>query len=104
MHSRIYKLAWDDGTPIKVIATDGGLLEHAETLPYLTLAPAERREIWVDFSHKKVGTELTLRSLEFSSSGMGGGMGMMGGGRRGGMMGGMEKPCIFIIMPPAYLS
>lgn len=88
-NSRIYKLAWDDGTPIKVIATDGGLLEHAETLPYLTLAPAERREIWVDFSHKKVGTELTLRSLEFSSSGMGGGMGMMGGGRRGGMMGGM---------------
>ncbi len=87
-NSRIYKLAWDDGSPIKVIATDGGLLEQAETLPYLTLAPAERREIWVDFSHKKVGTELTLRSLEFSSGGMGG-MGMMGG-RRGGMMGGMS--------------
>jgi len=87
-NSRIYKLAWDDGTPIKVIATDGGLLEHAETLSYLTLAPAERREIWVDFSGKKVGTELTLRSLEFSSGGMGGGMGMRGG-RGGGMMGGM---------------
>ncbi|MBE0471998.1 MAG: multicopper oxidase domain-containing protein [Methyloprofundus sp.] len=78
-NSRIYKLAWDDGTPIKVIATDGGLLEQAETLPYLTLAPAERREIWVDFSNKKVGTQLTLRSLEFSSGGMGGMRGMGGG-------------------------
>lgn len=81
-NSRIYKLAWDDGTPMKVIGTDGGLLDSTETLPYLTLAPAERREIWVDFSTKKIGTELTLRSLEFSSGGMGGmgGMGMMGGG------------------------
>ncbi|NOQ14357.1 MAG: multicopper oxidase domain-containing protein [Methyloprofundus sp.] len=85
-NSRIYKLAWDDGTPMKVIATDGGLLERAETLPYLMLAPAERREIWVDFSDKQIGTELTLRSLEFSS----GGMGMMGGGMGGrGMMGGV---------------
>ena len=97
-NSRIYKLAWDDGTPIKVIATDGGLLERAETVPYLMLAPAERREIWVDFSDKKIGTELTIRSTEFSTGGMGmmggmgRGMGMMGGGmggRRRGMMGGM---------------
>ncbi len=88
-NSRIYKLAWDDGTPIKVIATDGGLLEQAETLPYLTLAPAERRDIWVDFSNKNVGTLLTLRSLEFSSSGMGMMGGMKGGMRGGGMMGSM---------------
>ena len=74
-NSRMYKLAWSDGTPLKVIATDGGLLEQVETLPYLTLAPAERREIWVDFSNKKIGTELALRSLEFST----GGMGMMSG-------------------------
>ncbi len=95
-NSRIYKLAWDDGTPIKVIATDGGLLEKPQTVPYLMLAPAERREIWVDFSNKKVGSELTLRSTEFSVGGMGmmggmggGRMGMMGGGMRGGgMMGG----------------
>ncbi len=100
-NSRIYKLAWDDGTPIKVIATDGGLLERAETVPYLMLAPAERREIWVDFSGKKIGTELTIRSTEFSTGGMGmmggmgRGMGMMGrgmGGRGRGMMGGGSLP------------
>ena len=96
-NSRIYKLAWDDGTPIKVIATDGGLLERPETVPYLMLAPAERREIWVDFSSQKVGTELTLRSTEFSTGGHGmgmmGGMGRMGGGMggRGGMMGGSNS-------------
>jgi suppressor of ftsI len=95
-NSRIYKLAWDDGTPIKVIATDGGLLERPETVPYLMLAPAERREIWVDFSSKKVGSELTLRSTEFSvgghgmMGGMGGGMGMRGRGGMGMMGGGMR--------------
>ena len=79
-NSRIYKLAWSDGSKIKVIATDGGLLEQPKSVPYLMLAPAERREIWVDFSNQKVGSELTLYSTEFTTSGMGmmGGMGMTG--------------------------
>ncbi|WAK01364.1 multicopper oxidase family protein [Methylobacter sp. YRD-M1] len=98
-NSRIYKLAWDDGTPMTVIGVDGGLLERPERHPYIMLAPGERREIWMDFSGKTVGAELTLRSLSFDGSvmgGMHGGMGMMGGmrgrmmgGRHGGMMGGM---------------
>ena len=100
-NSRIYKLAWDDGTPITVIGVDGGLLERPEKYPYVMLAPAERREIWVDFSGRDIGSELTMRSVSFASSShgmMGGGTmgnrrgGMMGGGRmggRGGMMGGM---------------
>ncbi len=83
-NSRIYKLAWDDGTPITVIGTDGGLLERPETVPYLMLAPAERRELWVDFSHKAIGTELTLRSIPFEGTNLHGGM---MGGHRGGMMG-----------------
>ena len=96
-NSRIYKLAWDDGTPITVIGVDGGLLERPEKHPYVMLAPAERREIWVDFSGRSIGSELTMRSVPFASSShgmMGGGMmgnrgGGMRGGRRGGMMGGM---------------
>ncbi|MGJ0429332.1 multicopper oxidase family protein [Methylobacter sp.] len=97
-NSRIYKLAWDDGTPITVIGVDGGLLEHPERRAYIMLAPGERREIWMDFSGKAVGTELTLRSLSFDGSmsggmmgGMHGGMGMgMMGRMRGRMMGGMH--------------
>lgn len=101
-NSRIYKLAWDDGTPVTVIGTDGGLIERPETMPYVMLAPAERRELWIDFSDKAIGSELTLRSIPFQGASMHGGMmggmvgggmmgrgGMMGGGRRGGMGGGM---------------
>ena len=88
-NSRIYKLAWDDGSPITVIGTDGGLIERPETMPYVMLAPAERRELWIDFSDKAIGTELTLRSIPFEGASMHGGMmGGMGGGMGGGMMGG----------------
>jgi len=93
-NSRIYKLAWDDGTPMTVIGVDGGLLERPEQHAYIMLAPGERREIWVDFGGKAVGAELTLRSLSFDGSmfgGMMGGMhGRMMGGMRGGMMGRMH--------------
>jgi FtsP/CotA-like multicopper oxidase with cupredoxin domain len=90
-NSRIYKLAWDDDTPVTVIGVDGGLLECPEQHGYVMLAPGERLELWMDFSGRAVGTELTLRSLSFAASTHGGGMGMMGGGmgmHRGGMMGG----------------
>ncbi len=97
-NSRIYKLAWDDGTPITVIGVDGGLLERPEQHGYVMLAPGERLEVWADFSGKVIDTVLTLRSIPFATSmhgggiGMMGGHGMMGGGgmgmHRGGMMGG----------------
>lgn len=90
-NSRIYKLGWDDGTPVIAIGTDGGLLEKPETLPYIMLAPAERVELWVDFSGRKPGSDLMLQSLAYqgSASPMGGGMG--GGTRQGmGRMGMMD--------------
>lgn len=89
-NSRIYKLAWNDGSPITVLGVDGGLLERPEKYPYVMLAPAERLELWVDFSGLSVGTELTMHSTSFNTSmhGMMGG-GMMGGRRRGMMGGGM---------------
>ncbi|MCF6203011.1 MAG: multicopper oxidase domain-containing protein [Methylococcaceae bacterium] len=87
-NSRIYKLAWDDGSPVTVIGTDGGLLESPETIPYVMLAPAQRRELWVDFSDKAIGTELTMRSIPFKGASMHGGMMGGRGGMGGGMMGG----------------
>lgn len=68
-NSRIYKLAWSDQRPIKVLATDGGLLESAEDLDYLVLAPAQRVDIWVDFSQDLPGEEKELISLPFDSFG-----------------------------------
>ena len=89
-NSRIYKLAWHDGTPLTVIGTDGGLLAKPVSRDYVTLAPAERIELWVDLSGRKAGEELTLKSLPFSTSNGGGmmGGGMMGGG--GGLANGAE--------------
>jgi len=74
-NSRLYKLAWSDGTPMTVIATDGGLLERPVTRSFVMLAPGERVELWVDFSGRKVGDEFGLNSLAFES-----GETMMGGG------------------------
>ncbi|MEJ2285070.1 MAG: multicopper oxidase domain-containing protein, partial [Desulfobacterales bacterium] len=81
-NSRIYRLAWQDGNPLTVIGTDGGLLERPVQRPYVMLGPGERLELWADFSNYAVGSETALISLPFDG-------GMLGGGRRGrGMMGG----------------
>jgi FtsP/CotA-like multicopper oxidase with cupredoxin domain len=89
-NARIYKLAWDDETPLTVIATDGGLLEKPVKRDYVTLAPGERVELYADFSADPVGTQRRLISLAFE--GGGGGMGgMMGGGMMGGSTAGLPQ-------------
>ncbi|MBK8814902.1 MAG: multicopper oxidase domain-containing protein [Methylococcaceae bacterium] len=85
--ARIYKLAWDDGTPITVLGTDGGLLNEPENKPYVMLAPGERLDVWVDFSGRTIGSELVMRSLPFSGALPQMGMGMMMGSRYGLPMG-----------------
>lgn len=93
--ARIYKLGWDDGTPITVLGVDGGLLEAPENKPYVMLAPGERLDVWVDFTGRAVGSQLVMRSLPFSgvlpkmAARMQRGMGGMGGGHQMGTMGGM---------------
>ena len=93
-NARIYKLAWSDGRPMRVIATGNGLLSAAEgvqTRPYLVLAPFERIELLEDFGTRRPGSDVALVSRQFSSLGMSKMMdGMMGrGGSSGGMMRGM---------------
>ncbi len=68
-NSRIYKLAWEDGTPLTVIGTDGGLLEKPIQRPFVTLGPAQRVELWVDFSKYPVGTTLQMISLSHPAPG-----------------------------------
>ncbi len=83
-NSRIYKLGWSNGMPMTAIATDGGLLERPVERPYITLAPAERVEIWVDFGQLSPGSSLVLENQSFvDPTGMMGGMGMMGQGAAG---------------------
>lgn len=82
-NSRMYKLAWEDDTPLTVIGTDGGLLERAVERPYVMLSPGERVELWTDFSEKKTGETIRLVSKSFSAG--------MTGGMMGGMMGGSSS-------------
>lgn len=89
-NARIYKLAWSDGRPLRVIATDNGLLSAADgiqTRPYVVLGPFERIELLEDFGERRPGAEIVLVSREFSGMGMMDGGGMMGGGTMRGMMG-----------------
>lgn len=94
-NSRIYKLAWDDRSPITVIGTDGGLLERPLQRQYLAFAPGERVDVVLDLTRRPLGTRLTLKSLAFDGvqmMGMGMGGGMRGGGMRGGMQMGSAVP------------
>lgn len=86
-NSRIYKLAWRDGSPLTVIATGGGLLEQPVSRPFVMLAPSERVELWADFTGHQPGDELFLDSQEFvgaEGDELATGAGGMGG--MGGMM------------------
>jgi FtsP/CotA-like multicopper oxidase with cupredoxin domain len=87
-NARIYKLGWSDGTPITVLGTDGGLLERPRSQPFVTLAPAQRLDMWLDLSQRPVGATLEFRSAAFAlgDAGM-----VMGGMRMGGMMGGASR-------------
>lgn len=66
-NARIYKLSWSDGTPLKVIGTEGGLLEKPLQRDYVTLAPAQRIDLWVDFGVWEPGQEISMVSLPSSA-------------------------------------
>jgi len=83
-NARIYRLAWDDGAPLTVIGTDGGLLDRPESINDVLLSPGERVELWADFSRYAEGSEVRLVSRPLPDAALGGMMGgMMGRGRMG---------------------
>ena len=91
-NARVYKLAWSDGTAMTVIGTDGGLLERPVERDYVTLAPAQRVELWLDLSRRDIGARLELRSARFDLTDVGltmGGRGMGRGLGRGAVAGGL---------------
>ena len=79
-NTRTLKLGWSDQTPLRVIATGGGLLAAPLRRDYVMLPPGDRIELWVDFADWAPGSEPTLRSLAFD-----------GGIDMGRMMGGASS-------------
>jgi FtsP/CotA-like multicopper oxidase with cupredoxin domain len=67
-NSRVYRLAWADGSPLIVLGTDGGLLEAPQRKRYAMLAPGERLELWADFGARALGSETSLVSLAFEAT------------------------------------
>lgn len=72
-NSRIYKLAWEDRSPLTVIGTDGGLIPQPVQRPFVMLAPGERVELLQDFGRFAGGPEVTLQSLAFEAGAPGSG-------------------------------
>jgi blue copper oxidase len=68
-NARINKLAWNDGRSLTVIGTDGGLLEKPIQRSYITLAPAQRIELWVDLSKQEINSQLKLINLPADTPG-----------------------------------
>jgi FtsP/CotA-like multicopper oxidase with cupredoxin domain len=91
-NARIYRLAWSDGRPLTVIGSDGGLLEKPLVMDSVMLGPAERVELWADFSGWKTGGEAVLVSkfIDLAAVSALPGGGMMG--PRRGMLGGGAMP------------
>lgn len=61
-NARIFQLALDSGS-FTLIGNDGGLLEYPASIAEITLSPAERVDVLVDFSGMAVGDKVMLRDL-----------------------------------------
>jgi len=57
---RIFTLALSDRRAFRVIGSDGGLLQAPVEVRALTMGPAERADLVIDFGHDAPGTEVLL--------------------------------------------
>ena len=62
-NARNFNLAWSDGRPLTIIGTDGGLLQKTEKIDNTLFGPAERLDIWVDFSNIELGSSIQLINI-----------------------------------------
>jgi FtsP/CotA-like multicopper oxidase with cupredoxin domain len=61
--SRSFRWRLSDGSPMTVVATDGGLMPKSHTLTSFRHGPAERYEVLIDFSRYQPGTRVVLNNL-----------------------------------------
>jgi FtsP/CotA-like multicopper oxidase with cupredoxin domain len=63
-NARQYTLTLSNGGTLNVIGSDGGLLTSPVALSSLTIAPAERYDVVIDFSNVPVGTLIQLNNSD----------------------------------------
>jgi spore coat protein A len=61
-NARIYKVALSTGDALIQVGSDGGLLSTPVLRPAISVAPAERVDVVIDFSKYPVGTEIVLKN------------------------------------------
>jgi FtsP/CotA-like multicopper oxidase with cupredoxin domain len=66
--SRGLRLQLSDGSPMTVIATDGGLMPKPQNTTQLRCGMAERYEVIIDFSRYTKGAQIQLRNLGVPNS------------------------------------
>jgi blue copper oxidase len=62
-NARIFGLALGDGSPMKLIGNDGGLLQNISNEVRIDLSPAERLDVLIDFRQMTDGGRVMLRDL-----------------------------------------
>jgi spore coat protein A len=62
-NSTTYSVALSSRKPMVQIATDGGLLDRPISVDYITMGPAERAEVVVDFADLPLGSTVDLVDL-----------------------------------------
>lgn len=63
-NARTHYLQWSSGQPFNVMATDGIYVPETSEMPALVLTPAQRSDIWIDFSNLEAGTRFELLSTD----------------------------------------
>jgi spore coat protein A, manganese oxidase len=61
--SRSYRFQLDNGDPVTVVATDGGLMPRARHVSQWRQGTAERYEVLIDFRRYRPGQRVVLRNL-----------------------------------------
>ena len=67
-NARIYRIALSTGDSLVQIASDGGLLAAPAWRQSISVAPAERVEVVIDFAKYPVGTSIVLKNQDSSVS------------------------------------
>jgi len=61
-NQRFYRFSLSNGMPVRIIGTDGGYKNTAETVTSWQQGVTERNEVLIDFSNIPVGTKIILRN------------------------------------------
>lgn len=59
-NQRFYRLSLNSGQQFIQIGSDGGLLQRPVRLDEIVIAPAERKDVVIDFSNQPVGTNIVM--------------------------------------------